>query len=592
MFHCQVPACSRLARLLTFVACSSVAVLRAQVRAERGRRPGSCRTGSASPLCQGLAVPPASRRRSSLKNFFASRSARRLRTSGLGSSRLPLVFLRDFSLDSKGLLPLSALRNRLEKGNVSGNRDGCSLDYDLSKSLFDLDSHVIESLYRTPAWRELLDKQMLAVSILILLGAITVVAIIGFGLSWLLGWLSPLNVVSLVILSVMAIAWFMSIRMWRSGRQDRQQFEWMRHAIVTEAVDLNEQFLARHIKGDEPFMLFLRSFDIEAVVGFGTTPGRPRSCSAGGSSGPVEVGLAKALKGSIAAYAVTNPLNFPGSYRTGLPTITIPSAVWRETLARLVERAAFIVVDATEITAGLTNELQMLDNSNKRQRTVVITPIEADRNRIAERNRMVARTGAEWIFSTAVDAAQSDRILAQFSRKVRSDQVDFSSLESVPAFSGLIRDVPQSTPDARLRLAREVLMHFMRQKQKAPDEYDENFKKLLSEITSQQHWIMFTAEFLDADRALRAVSQLSFFNEGSLTPVISAGVFGHRNGATVVLGGELTRLQVDEISFIYFSQAQEFDMRWEKLDAAAEERSAPARSLLKLGLAGMQRPAG
>jgi hypothetical protein len=90
-------------------------------------------------------------------------------------------------------------------------------------------------------------------------------------------------------------------------------------------------------------------------------------------------------------------------------------------------------------------------------------------------------------------------------------------------------------------------------------EIEKHYDRILSEIVHQQHWIIFSAEFIDTDHACRAMNELSFFNKGKLTPVIRGGVFPY-DGTTVLLGGELTREQVDEIAYVLVAQAQKFDI--------------------------------
>jgi hypothetical protein len=123
-----------------------------------------------------------------------------------------------------------------------------------------------------------------------------------------------------------------------------------------------------------------------------------------------------------------------------------------------------------------------------------------------------------------------------------------------------------------------------KRRREALAESEEQYKRIFSEIVHQPHWIMFSAEFLDTDRAIAAMKELSFFNQGNLPPAIRGGVVPF-NGATVLLGGELTSDQVDEIAFAFTTQAQEFTIAFHKQDKIAEERSAPARSLLKYGVA-------
>jgi uncharacterized membrane protein (DUF485 family) len=327
-------------------------------------------------------------------------------------------------------------------------------DAEIVNSLSGVDRDVTLGFYRQPTFRETLEREFVAFAELIfLIIYVPVVAMIGVGLSWLLGWIRPNT--NWLLLSVLGVAifvpWFILMR--RAGHtlslrsRERENLQPLLDRDIKKVTKLNEQFLARHIKGGEPFGLFLRSFYIDAVTAFGRTPGRPWAASSLYSPSPVEAGLARSLKDRIQVFGVANfASGTSGSIAgLGLPKITLPDENWRKVLDRLIDRAGFIVVDATEMTAGLVDELLMIDAQERRECTVVITPSGKDHKRIAWRDRELAHMGPSYIIRNTVDTSQAIRILAKFPRVVAYDQIDFSRLESVPAFTGLLPEHPNRT---------------------------------------------------------------------------------------------------------------------------------------------------
>jgi hypothetical protein len=316
-------------------------------------------------------------------------------------------------------------------------------------------SHPPRSFYFSPVFWDLLEKELLAFSKVLLLVAAPVLAIVGLGLSWLLGWFRPhLNVLTLAVLGVLAVLWLVMIR--NAGRKlflrirEKQEFDPICADIAEKASNLNRQFLARHIKGGEPFVLFLRSFDIEFRTGFGATPGRPRFGSMMTVTRPLETGLARALEGRIPVYSAANLGSGGIDHGIGLPKITIPNESWRKVLVRLINRAEFIVVDASDLTPGLVDELQMLDACGREGCTVVITPTGKHLKEIAWRDKELALIGTGNFVRTRVDTERANRILARFHRVVPADKINFSKLESMPAFAGLLPKRPRGSVGAGL----------------------------------------------------------------------------------------------------------------------------------------------
>ncbi len=129
----------------------------------------------------------------------------------------------------------------------------------------------------------------------------------------------------------------------------------------------------------EPFVLFLRNFDVETPT---SRSARMGVASMLGAS-EVEPALARAFDGVLPLLGLANPLNrlpmigSPGV--SPVPKLELRTDSWEEHVSRLVALAHLIVVEIDTLSPGVGRELELIRAAGKQERTVLIFAPEGDR---------------------------------------------------------------------------------------------------------------------------------------------------------------------------------------------------------------------
>ncbi len=127
-----------------------------------------------------------------------------------------------------------------------------------------------------------------------------------------------------------------------------------------------------------PFVLFLRSFDLEALSL--ETRGKPalhhrvriQSGIVDHPTETIEGRVADALRGRAPVMAVANPVDTLSWFRTSIPMLELPHENWQGVVRALIESAEVILMALSSITPGVTGELEMMLDQNAQDRAVVI----------------------------------------------------------------------------------------------------------------------------------------------------------------------------------------------------------------------------
>jgi tetratricopeptide (TPR) repeat protein len=207
----------------------------------------------------------------------------------------------------------------------------------------------------------------------------------------------------------------------------------------------------------EPFGLFLRSFDLEAL----RSPSRSRLAPGVNYLEVVnppslsERVLIESLGDVLSVITVAHPgsrLVRPGDSR--LRRLIIEDDDWRSVVMEIVARAAFVAVDAVELSPGLRDELEALATSNASPRTVIILHdrgSEASQQLAFQEDlaRMLGGPGTAYARLGEQEAA-----LGAFTRVIPIGKLAETELDRTPQFADLLFDaryIRSLEPSARRR---------------------------------------------------------------------------------------------------------------------------------------------
>jgi tetratricopeptide (TPR) repeat protein len=144
----------------------------------------------------------------------------------------------------------------------------------------------------------------------------------------------------------------------------------------------------RHRQTREPFALFLRSFDVELHRASISGPDRFREVRLESLSTGIEGELTRQLEGRLPLIGVSNPYAIYTRYRQGkmCPKIEVLHETWRAIVLELIKRACFTVFQITDLSVGVSFEIEALYLSCCQDTTVLVkTGYDEWRRKLAEK---------------------------------------------------------------------------------------------------------------------------------------------------------------------------------------------------------------
>ncbi len=194
--------------------------------------------------------------------------------------------------------------------------------------------------------------------------------------------------------------------------------------------------VGRFLEAGEPFVLYLRSFELEAYdLLKPSTPtdsqGRRVGYEAGGPSA-LERKLADSLDERIVVVAVANPSRTILSANR-FPRLRLPDEDWLRVVEWLVRAASFVVVELYSLAPGVRMELQAIERSERRDDTVVVLTKDTW--------DPVARAMLAGMGFQLPDYPKADRdspALAGFSRVLQEDDIRLGNLSACPELADLL----------------------------------------------------------------------------------------------------------------------------------------------------------
>jgi tetratricopeptide (TPR) repeat protein len=252
------------------------------------------------------------------------------------------------------------------------------------------------------------------------------------------------------------------------------ELRWQQHRkmVISNITELRKNIMARaetqardHASAQEvisdfdatgqPYALYLRSFDIEAMPGT-TAHGEMLRASIPATSRRLEAALATGLEGRVAVVGLQNPSDDSVSQAAAIPKFALPGDGWQKSFEQLVAGAEFIVIVPVTLSPGISAEIAGVLRSPRVADTVVIVP-GATADHVAETAALTTILGgAESSRGERLDTTSPE--LAGFARVVPEDEVAFDALDSHPLFADLLERVAflAALPPEQRRQARDA----------------------------------------------------------------------------------------------------------------------------------------
>ncbi|HEV2840952.1 MAG TPA: tetratricopeptide repeat protein [Chthoniobacterales bacterium] len=189
-----------------------------------------------------------------------------------------------------------------------------------------------------------------------------------------------------------------------------------------------------------PFVLFLRSFEVEAydyVSPEGSSPGERKFATTLAGPNSVEEKVAAALRGRLAVLGLANPSQL-NTTRGLIPRLQLPTEGWQEVVRNLVEYAHFIVIDCDSLAPGVMWELETIRAANRQGATVIVLPSSGDSDPGEGTLQQVAQILGG---VTVVKRERPSKEMPEFSafeRVATEDEIPFDNLDGSPLFADLL----------------------------------------------------------------------------------------------------------------------------------------------------------
>ena len=195
----------------------------------------------------------------------------------------------------------------------------------------------------------------------------------------------------------------------------------------------------------EPFVLMLRSFDevLERRKGSDAVPhGSPGAVQALRLFRPdtrAEEKLAERLSQWFPVVAVHNPSDDFPEQRTDIARLFVPEDEdWRAVIRRLVALAEYICVHVTQLTPGVTAELEAILDAGREASTAVILCDRPDDEGGVRDTMYEFFRGMGYDAPDPVAADRTDSPLDWFGQVISQTAIDYGTLDRSPPFAGWI----------------------------------------------------------------------------------------------------------------------------------------------------------
>lgn len=207
------------------------------------------------------------------------------------------------------------------------------------------------------------------------------------------------------------------------------------HASHAQALEIVQAY-AREL---EPFGLYLRSFDIEALRAPSIRRWHGKDVSFVEFINPpsaVERILVNELQPALPVIAVTHPAKrFVPPGLEFLPRLLLGDD-WRDEVSALVQHASIVVVEVAKISPGLLEELDLLVATGAQAHSVIV--LDDSSSEGAEQLRfqaeLVGRVAAESL-------SRSDRTISRFARVIGVNEFTTTRLDQTVQFADLLSSV-------------------------------------------------------------------------------------------------------------------------------------------------------
>jgi hypothetical protein len=206
-------------------------------------------------------------------------------------------------------------------------------------------------------------------------------------------------------------------------------------AEAAHAIDQHEEASRRiwaYLDHGEPFALLLRSFELESYVGLGkglvgSEPQRVAVLLE--DEGSVTRDLVDGVQAVVPVIGIANTGPASMNFKHHFPKLGAGNETWREVLEELVRAAAFIVVNVSSMSVGITSELEVIGRVGRAADTVIVLS-EAESANEARRLFRVEKPAASVPEREALHEAG-------FPCVVDAEEIKSGELDAVPAFKEL-----------------------------------------------------------------------------------------------------------------------------------------------------------
>jgi len=152
-------------------------------------------------------------------------------------------------------------------------------------------------------------------------------------------------------------------RLYRRSGGDEDGFEQRSQAA--------RDILTRHRRARRPFVLFLRTFDIQFVLGSPRYPGDP------GGVYFLRDRINKRLKRGVGLVAIAQQGELPfmrSTKASAVPLLWLENENWEPVVDHLIGAASIILTEVTHLTPGVVRELELIRHHAKEDETIVVLP--------------------------------------------------------------------------------------------------------------------------------------------------------------------------------------------------------------------------
>jgi tetratricopeptide (TPR) repeat protein len=207
-----------------------------------------------------------------------------------------------------------------------------------------------------------------------------------------------------------------------------------RRQFVEELQARAEVILSAYMRDGAPFVLFLRSFDIEAYYARSSQGNIVIRQNPGPA--PIESRLARALEGRLPLVGILNPSVVRADFVQPIPKMSVADAQWRGIVRILVSAADMVVMALSRVTPGVATELESILELGRKGTTVVVLSDPKDSIDVNELFGWIpGGTGTKAEPERAFDEKGT---LRAFPHVIEEAEIPFDDLDASPIFGPLL----------------------------------------------------------------------------------------------------------------------------------------------------------